>query len=76
MSGLTKPKEYDWKDSNMAKFGSDEDRKVSIMAKHLHFLLFNTYLIFLSSNIFLSKLIFILFIFSLSAKMMQRDALL
>jgi len=28
MSGLTKPKEYDWKDSNMAKFGSDEDRKV------------------------------------------------
>jgi len=28
MSGLRKPKEYDWKDSNMAKFGSDEDRKV------------------------------------------------
>jgi len=28
MSGLVKPKEYDWKDSNMAKFGSDEDRKV------------------------------------------------
>jgi len=26
--GLTKPKEYDWKDSNMAKFGSDEDKKV------------------------------------------------
>ena len=28
MSGLRKAKEYDWKDSNMAKFGSDEDRKV------------------------------------------------
>jgi len=26
--GLRKAKEYDWKDSNMAKFGSDEDKKV------------------------------------------------
>lgn len=25
---MRKQKEYDWKDSNMAKFGSDEDRKV------------------------------------------------
>jgi len=26
--GLVKPKKYDWKDSNMALFGSDKDRKV------------------------------------------------
>ena len=25
-SGLVKPKEYDWKDSNVALFGSDLDR--------------------------------------------------
>lgn len=28
MSGLTKPKQYDWKDSNMAMFGSDTEKKV------------------------------------------------
>jgi gelsolin len=28
MSGLRKPKEYDWKDSNMALCGTDTDRKV------------------------------------------------
>lgn len=28
MSGLTKPKTYDWKDSNVALFGSDLDRQV------------------------------------------------
>ncbi|KAL9955970.1 hypothetical protein ACROYT_G037379 [Oculina patagonica] len=28
MSGLTKPKEYDWKDSNVALLGSDQDKKV------------------------------------------------
>ncbi|XP_071953330.1 gelsolin-like protein 1 [Antedon mediterranea] len=28
MTGLVKAKEYDWKDSNMALVGSDEDRKV------------------------------------------------
>ncbi|XP_063677734.1 gelsolin-like protein 2 [Bolinopsis microptera] len=27
-SGMVKPKEYDWKDSNMALFGSDTDRAV------------------------------------------------
>ena len=29
MSGLVKQKEYDWKDSNVAKLGSSEDREVS-----------------------------------------------
>lgn len=29
MSGLVKQKEYDWKDSNVAKVGSSEDREVS-----------------------------------------------
>jgi gelsolin len=28
MSGLVKPKKYDWKDSNMALFGSDVEKKV------------------------------------------------
>ncbi|VDL89548.1 unnamed protein product [Schistocephalus solidus] len=28
MAGLVKPTEYDWKDSNVALFGTDEDRKV------------------------------------------------
>lgn len=28
MSGLVKPKSYDWKDSNVALFGSDTDRQV------------------------------------------------
>ena len=27
-SGMVKPTEYDWKDSNMALFGSDTDRAV------------------------------------------------
>ena len=28
MAGLVKAKKYDWKDSNIANFGSDTDRKV------------------------------------------------
>ncbi|VEL06794.1 unnamed protein product [Protopolystoma xenopodis] len=28
MTGLIEHKEYDWKDSNLALFGSDEDKKV------------------------------------------------
>ena len=28
MAGLVKAKKYDWKDSNLALFGSDTDRKV------------------------------------------------
>lgn len=28
MSGLVKPKQYDWKDSNLAMFGSDEEKKL------------------------------------------------
>lgn len=27
-SGLTKPKQYDWKDSNLAMFGSDTEKDV------------------------------------------------
>lgn len=27
-SGLVKPKKYDWKDSNLALFGSDTDKQV------------------------------------------------
>ena len=27
---LTKPKKYDWKDSNLSLFGSDLDKKVSL----------------------------------------------
>jgi len=34
-SGLVKPKKYDWKDSNLALFGSDTDKEV----KSEHFLL-------------------------------------
>ena len=30
-SGLRKAKKYDWKDSNMALFGSDTDKKVKSM---------------------------------------------
>ena len=29
MAGLVKAKKYDWKDSNLALFGSDTERKVS-----------------------------------------------
>lgn len=29
MSGLVKPKEYDWKDSNVSMIRSKEDRQVS-----------------------------------------------
>ena len=29
MSGLVKPKQYDWKDSNLVMFGSDDEKKVS-----------------------------------------------
>lgn len=28
MSGLMKAKKYDWKDTNMANFGSEEEREV------------------------------------------------
>ncbi len=28
MAGLVKPKKYDWKDSNMALFGSSTERQV------------------------------------------------
>jgi len=34
-SGMVKPKEYDWKDSNMALFGSDTDRAVKKEAASL-----------------------------------------
>ena len=27
MSGLVKPKQYDWKDSNLVMFGSDDEKK-------------------------------------------------
>ena len=30
MAGLKKAKKYDWKDSNLALFGSDTERKVPI----------------------------------------------
>ena len=29
MSGLVKPKQYDWKDSNLAMFGSEDEKQVS-----------------------------------------------
>ena len=29
MSGLVKPKQYNWKDSNLAMFGRDDEKKVS-----------------------------------------------
>lgn len=29
MTGLVKAKKYDWKDSNMALFGSDTEKKVN-----------------------------------------------
>lgn len=28
LSGLTKPKKFDWKDSNLELFGSDVERKI------------------------------------------------
>ena len=28
-----KPKQYDWKDSNLAMFGSDEEKKVSSLTR-------------------------------------------
>ena len=31
MSGLVKAKKYDWKDSNLALFGSDTEREVSLL---------------------------------------------
>ena len=31
MAGLVKAKKYDWKDSNLALFGSDTERKVKRM---------------------------------------------
>ena len=34
MSGLVKAKKYDWKDSNLALFGSDTEKKVSNMQQH------------------------------------------
>jgi len=30
MAGLRKVKDYDWKDSNLALFGSDTEKKVSL----------------------------------------------
>ena len=30
MAGLVKAKKYDWKDSNLALFGSDTEREVSL----------------------------------------------
>jgi len=33
MAGLRKAKKYDWKDSNMALFGSDTDRQVGYPLK-------------------------------------------
>ena len=37
MSGLVKPKQYDWKDSNLAVFGSDDDRWAIGATKFLMF---------------------------------------
>lgn len=37
MSGLVKPKKYDWKDSNLALFGSDLEKKVRKWLNFLHF---------------------------------------
>ena len=34
MSGLIKAKKYDWKDSNIANFGSDEDKQVKSEYNH------------------------------------------
>ena len=34
-TGLVKQKKYDWKDSNLALFGSDTEKNVSILI-HLH----------------------------------------
>lgn len=31
MAGLVKAKKYDWKDSNLALFGSDTERQVSFV---------------------------------------------
>jgi gelsolin len=31
MAGLRKAKKYDWKDSNLALFGSDTERRVLIL---------------------------------------------
>jgi len=33
MAGLVKAKKYEWKDSNLALFGSDEEKKVSFRYK-------------------------------------------
>ena len=33
MAGLQKAKKYDWKDSNLALFGSDTEKKVNYGAK-------------------------------------------
>lgn len=36
MSGLVKAKKYDWKDSNLALFGSDSEKKVVLLACRRH----------------------------------------
>lgn len=33
MAGLVKAKKYEWKDTNLALFGSDEEKKVSFSSK-------------------------------------------
>ena len=38
-SGLVKPKKYDWKDSNLALFGSDTEKQVK--SKHNFHLLYS-----------------------------------
>lgn len=37
MSGLVKAKDYDWKDSNIALLGSDQDKKVRIYEETMKF---------------------------------------
>ena len=35
-----KPRQYDWKDSNLAIFGSDDEKKVSSLTRATKFLKF------------------------------------
>jgi gelsolin len=39
MAGLVKPKKYDWKDSNLALFGSDLEKKVGEQQNWTHIFL-------------------------------------
>ena len=36
-AGLVKPKKYDWKDSNLALFGSDTEKQVKSETRIFHF---------------------------------------